>query len=53
MPGKISRLPQIIRDELNQRLRDGELGNTLLLWLNSLPETQALLAGSLRFSTHQ
>jgi len=41
--GKIARLPKAIRDELNQRLRDGEPHTTLAEWLNSLPETKALL----------
>jgi hypothetical protein len=44
MLGKISRLPHEIRQRLNQRLSDGELGDSLLPWLNSLPEAQALLA---------
>ena len=42
--GKIARLPRAIRDELNQRLQDGEDGGTLLPWLNGLPEVQAVLA---------
>src|SRR5262245_34912422 len=42
--GKIARLPQTIRDQLNHRLADGVRGNTLLNWLNSLPEVQAILA---------
>lgn len=33
--GKIARLPQLVRDELNRRLRDGETGETLLAWLNA------------------
>ena len=41
--GKIARLPAAIRTELNQRLRDGQIGPQVLPWLNSLPETQALL----------
>ena len=44
MPGKISLLPNDIREQLHQRLRDGKLGDTLLPWLNSLPETQAILS---------
>ena len=42
--GKIARLPHAIREQLNQRLRDGELGKTLAPWLNSLPEVQTVLA---------
>src|SRR5215471_11757908 len=42
--GKIARLPQQIREQLNQRLDDGESSETLLPWLNSLPKTQAVLA---------
>ena len=41
---KIAHLPRAIRDELNSRLDDGESGETLLPWLNSLPEAQTLLA---------
>jgi hypothetical protein len=41
--GKIARLPRIIRDQLNQRLDDGEQGAPLVAWLNSLPEVQAVL----------
>jgi len=41
--GKIARLPRHIRDELNQRLQDGEEGNTLLEWLNALPQVQEVL----------
>ena len=42
--GKIARLPKAVREELNQRLDNGEQGDPLLKWLNSLPEAQALLA---------
>ena len=41
--GKIARLPATIRDELNQRLRNGAQGPQVLPWLNALPETQAVL----------
>lgn len=41
--GKIARLPKTIRDELNQRLADGEPGRRLIAWLNSLPEVHAVL----------
>ena len=41
---KIARLPATIRDQLNRRLHDGQLSNTILPWVNSLPETQEILA---------
>ena len=41
--GKIARLPQVLRSELNRRLRDGENGATLVEWLNALPEVQEVL----------
>ena len=42
--GKIARLPRTLRDQLNQRLYNGEPGVDLIKWLNALPEVQALLA---------
>ena len=42
--GKIARLPQMIREQLNCRLDDGEPGGGLLEWLNALPAVQAVLA---------
>lgn len=42
--GKIARLPRAVRDELNRRLLDGEMGTGLLRWLNDLPEVRAVLA---------
>jgi hypothetical protein len=45
--GKIARLPREIRDQLNRRLSDGEPGSQLVIWLNSLPESQAVLAREL------
>ena len=42
--GKIARLPHQLRDQLNQRLHNGEPGVDLIKWLNSLPEVQAILA---------
>ena len=42
--GKIARLPRAIRNQLNQRLADGEPGQRLLEWLNALPEVQTVLA---------
>jgi hypothetical protein len=41
--GKIARLPQGIREELNRRLRDGKAGPALLRWLNELEECQDVL----------
>ena len=41
--GKISNLPAGIREQLNQRLDDGEPGNQLVNWLNSQPEVAAVL----------
>ena len=40
---KIARLPRHTRNELNRRLDNGERDNSVLQWLNSLPEVQALL----------
>ncbi|HVY68646.1 MAG TPA: hypothetical protein VHH73_01890 [Verrucomicrobiae bacterium] len=42
--GKIGRLPRAIREELNQRLSEGEGGEPLLHWLNALPEVQQIIA---------
>jgi len=42
--GKIARLPRKIREQLNRRLENGEPGNRLVEWLNSLPEVQKVLA---------
>lgn len=41
--GKIARLPRTIRNELNERLADGEAAAPVLEWLNALPKTQAVL----------
>lgn len=41
--GKIARLPQAVRRELNQRLNDGEQGKPLVAWLNDLPAVKAVL----------
>jgi hypothetical protein len=41
--GKIARLPESIRAELNQRLREGEPGKHLVKWLNGLPQVQAVV----------
>jgi hypothetical protein len=42
--GKIGRLPKNIQEQVNRRLENGEKGRSLVLWLNSLPEVQAVLA---------
>src|SRR5262245_30416762 len=41
--GKIARLPFSIREELNQRLNDGDGGEPLLEWLNSLEAVQKVV----------
>jgi hypothetical protein len=41
--GKIARLPRQIREKLNRRLDDGEQGESLLEWLNELPEVKEVL----------
>jgi hypothetical protein len=41
--GKIARLPDDIREELNRRLERNIQGITLVEWLNSLPEVQEIL----------
>lgn len=41
--GKIARLPRLIREELNVRLANGEPAQTILAWLNALPEVRAIL----------
>lgn len=43
-PGKIAALPLRIREEVNQRLADGQTGAQILPWLNTLPEVRAILA---------
>lgn len=40
---KIGRLPFAVRNELNERIRDGAQGAELLAWLNSLKETKRIL----------
>jgi hypothetical protein len=42
--GKIARLPRAVRQELNRRLDNGEQGKKLVVWLNALPEVQAIVA---------
>jgi hypothetical protein len=43
MTGKISRLPDHVREQLNHRLADGQPAKIILPWINSLPEVQAIL----------
>jgi hypothetical protein len=40
---KIGRLPHTLRDQLNQRLDDGQDGDSVLHWLNALPEVKQRL----------
>ena len=40
---KIGCLPFAIRNELNERIRDGAQGSDILLWLNGLKETKKIL----------
>jgi hypothetical protein len=41
--GKIARLPKKIRDQLNRRLQNGQLGPEILAWLNALPSVRRVL----------
>ena len=41
--GKIALLAQPVREEVNRRLERGEIADSILDWLNGLPETQELL----------
>ena len=41
--GKIARLPRAVREELNQRIEDGEAGARLVEWLNGREEVQGVL----------
>lgn len=41
--GKIARLPARLREQVNQRLHDGQPQGVILPWLNALPEVQAIL----------
>src|SRR5271157_5250320 len=41
--GKIARLPQWLREKLNERLQQGKDGRELLPWLNSFPDVQEVL----------
>ena len=44
--GKIAKLPDTMREELNLRMENGEEGPKLLEWLNGLPEAQERLKES-------
>ena len=44
--GKIARLPQLIREEINQRLQAGHTGRSITVWLNSLAEVRATMDAS-------
>jgi flagellar biosynthesis GTPase FlhF len=41
--GKIARLPQSIREQINRRLQNGGEGKQITVWLNTLPEVAALM----------
>ena len=41
--GKIARLPQKIRDQINEKLYNGEHGVQILYWLNELPVVQGIM----------
>jgi hypothetical protein len=42
--GKIAHLPNDIREQLNLRLLEGEIGRELTAWLNALPAVKSILA---------
>jgi len=42
--GKIARLPNAIREQINLRLQDGGEGKKIAEWLNTLPEVTAIVA---------
>ncbi len=41
--GKIARLPQDVREQLNLKLQNNEMGEAILDWLNVLPEVRNVL----------
>ena len=41
--GKIARLPEKIRAQINEKLHEGVHGVTILMWLNELPVVQAIM----------
>jgi hypothetical protein len=42
--GKIARLPEQIREQVNRRLQDGENGADIITWLNAMDEVKTVLA---------
>ena len=48
--GKIANLPNDIRELLNLRLLEGEIGKELVAWLNALPAVQSILASQFNAS---
>jgi hypothetical protein len=46
--GKIARLPHLVREQLNRRLRDGLPASDILFWLNNISSVKKIL--SARFS---
>ena len=41
--GKIARLPRLLRDEVCQRLSDGDTGAEICTWMNKLPAVRKVL----------
>jgi len=41
--GKIARLPQPIREQINRRLQNGEEGKQIVEWFNGLPDARTVL----------
>jgi hypothetical protein len=48
--GKIGRLPDTIREQLNQRLLDNHTSRDILAWFNELPAVKDILAAQFRGS---
>jgi hypothetical protein len=46
--GKIARLPETIREQVNRRLANHESSTPLLAWLNARPEVQEVMAREFR-----
>ena len=42
--GKIARLPRAIREQVNQRLEDGQPSSVIVPWLNELPQVKKVMA---------
>ena len=42
--GKIARLPEHIREQINLRLQDGEEGRKIIDWLNAIDEVKSVLS---------